>query len=62
MCQDIGGIEMSKMIVRYSITMLKYPKGHGYRHHLSGSKKNAKALAQRIGGKYRIRKIKPKYI
>ena len=53
---------MSKITARYSITMCKYPKGHGFRHHYSGSKKNAVALAKRIGGKYRIRKIKPKRI
>ena len=43
--------------------MLKYKPGHGFRTHYSGTKKNAKAIADRIGGKYRIEKLKkPKYI
>jgi len=53
---------MSKGLYRYRVTMLKYPSGHGFRNHYSSSKKNAEAIAKRIGGKYRIRKLKkPKY-
>lgn len=53
---------MGKITARYSVTMLKYPKGHGFRHHYSGTRKNAEALAKHIGGNYRIRKIKPKRV
>lgn len=54
---------MGKSVYRYRITMLKYPPGHGFRTHYSGTRKNAEKLAKQIGGKYRIRKLdKPKYI
>jgi hypothetical protein len=43
---------------KYSITMLKYPKGHGFRVHHSTTKKGAEELADHIGGSYRIRKLK----
>jgi hypothetical protein len=54
---------MGKNIYRYRVDMLKYPPGHGFRNHYSSTKKNAKKIAQKIGGKYRIVKLdKPKYI
>lgn len=38
--------------------MLKFPKGHGFRLHFSSSKSGAQALAKKIGGAYRIVKLK----
>ncbi len=38
--------------------MLKYPKGHGFRVHFSSNKSGAKALASKIGGAFRIVKLK----
>ena len=56
---------MSKEKFRYLVTLLKFPKGHGFREHLTTTKKGAFMLGKKLGGmgRFRIRKLrKPKVI
>ena len=51
---------MGKAKIRYSVTLKKYPKGHGFRVHTTTSKRRAVRLGKQLGGKkgYRINKWK----
>lgn len=56
---------MAKATYRYSVTLKKYPKGHGFRIHYATSKKGAKEIGEIAskGKGYTIRKFKkPKVI
>lgn len=56
---------MAKAKFRYSVTLKKYPKGHGYRTHYATTKKIAKKIREQAsdGKGYTIRKFKkPKRI
>jgi len=57
--------KMGKAKIRYSVTLKKYPKGHGFRTQYATSKKGAEKIGKTLGGKkgYSTRKLKkPKLI
>lgn len=51
---------MTKVTYRYRVTLNKYPKGHGFRHHYARSLKEAHALGKLLsrGKNYTVRKLK----